>query len=259
MMRAERMNKYTFNWHITPATDTEYALTIPPFDVVVRDNTLTLKAAADAAGEQRLRAQADEVAHNLARSLSYEHGERFEVAFESYNVLRATGQQSVTGTIHITVKPAVVSASGTADFEVRDAGGNVIDSSALRREREQQALQRRVALRAMRSANNANLRDMLDHWSRYASDPEGRLHPLYDVLQVAERLYGDRKRAARGLNLSDADLSDLGRISNDPTVLNGRHPGKSRGPHRTASEAEVSTCERVARAIIENYAAKVVT
>jgi hypothetical protein len=78
------------------------------------------------------------------------------------------------------------------------------------------------------------------------------------VLQVAERLYGSRKRAAAALNILDPELSDLGRISNDPTVLNGRHPGRALGPHRIATEAEVATCERVARAIIETYAAKIV-
>jgi hypothetical protein len=99
---------------------------------------------------------------------------------------------------------------------------------------------------------------MLDHWTRYAADSDGRLHPLYDVLQMAERLYGDRKKAASALNLSDGVLTGLGRISNDPTVLNSRHPGKSRGPHRIATELEVDTCERVARAIIENFAATII-
>jgi hypothetical protein len=58
--------------------------------------------------------------------------------------------------------------------------------------------------------------------------------------------------------MSDTSLSDLAAVSNDPTVLNGRHPGRSLGPHRIASEAEVTTCERVAKAIIDNYAAKIV-
>lgn len=158
----------------------------------------------------------------------------------------------------MTIRPATVAATGTVDFEVRDAAGNIIDSTALRREREHQAMQQRVALQATRADRDANLRDMLDHFGRYIADPDGRLHPLYDVLQVAERLYGGRRRAASALNILDADLSDLGRISNDPTVLNGRHPGRAPGPHRVATAPEVAACERVARAIIENYAATVV-
>lgn len=147
---------------------------------------------------------------------------------------------------------------GVADFEIRDAAGEVIDSSALQRERQRQETQVRIGDLARRAARDPNLLDMIDHQSRYDADPDGRLHPLYDVLQVVERLYGGRKQAALALNISEADLSDLGRVTNDPKVLSGRHPGKSQGPHRTASEGEVATCERVARAIIQNYAAQIV-
>src|SRR5439155_22845468 len=104
---------------------------------------------------------------------------------------------------------------------------------------------------------NPNLPGMLEHRTRYTSATDGRLHPLYDVLQVIERLYRGRKKAAKALNMTCAELDALARINNDPNVLNGRHPGNSPGPHRTASEAEVNTCERVARAIIDNYAAKI--
>jgi hypothetical protein len=247
------MNKYTFNWNLKPAIEAEYAFKVPPFEVVARGDMLTLTATADAAEEQRLGTQADEVAHDLARALSYEHGKRFEVAYQGSHVLLATGQQRVSATFQVIVKPAV-----SVKAEVRDTSGNVVDNSALQREQERQAMQQRITDLARRAARDPNLRDMLDHRSRYVDDPDGRLHPLYDVLQVAERLYDGRKEAATALNLSIADLSNLGRISNDPTVLNGRHPGKATGPRRIATKAEVNTCERVARAIIENYAAKIV-
>ena len=251
------MNTYTLYWDIAPAAaDGEYVLKVPPFDVLVRKGTLALTATADTADEQRLRAQAAEVAYSLARSLSYEHGKRFTVLYTGDLVVLPNEQRRLSATAQITCQPAV--SLGNVGIEVRDAAGNVIDSPALRRERAEQAMRQRVALQATRAVRDANLRDMLDHWSRYAADLDGRLHPLYDVLQVAERLYGSRKKAAAALNILDADVSDLGRISNNPTVLNGRHPGAAPGPHRIATEAEVKTCERVAQAIIENYAAKIV-
>ena len=257
-MHAESMNRYTFNWNITPALEVEYAVTISPFEIKALGNTLALATTADASDEQRVRTQADDMAHNFARSLSYEHGERFVVAAAGGRVLYPTGQQRVTASFRITVRPAAVATSGTLDFDARDAAGNVIDSSALRRERERQAAHQRITDSTRRAGIDPNLKDMLDHWSRYTGDSDGRLHPLYDVLQVVERLYGGRRKASSALKISQGDLSDLGHISNDPTVLNGRHPGNSPGPHRTASETEVRTCERVARAIIENYASKVV-
>jgi hypothetical protein len=249
------MNKYAFNWSITPQPPVEYSGVVPPFDVAVRGSTLTVTtSSANRIDEQNLREQADQVAHNLARSLSYEHAERFEVAYGGCEVETPTGRNVVRG---ITVG-ASLSMSASCDFEVRDTAGNVIDSSALRRERERQAAQQRITDLTRRAPSDPNLRDMLDHWSRYAADPDGRLHPLYDVLQVAERLYGGRMKAAGSLNIDEKDLNDLGRISNDPAVLNSRHPGESQGPHRVATESEVSTCKRVARSIIDNYASKIV-
>ena len=256
---ADSVNKYTFHWSITPVAETEYTLQVPPFEVVARGNTVTLSITiTEVADELSLREQAKEIALNLARSLSYEHRERFEVAFAGSDVLYSNGGQSTTASYRITVKPETFSTGDSADVEVRDAAGNVIDSSAIRRERQRQVTHDRISARARRAAIDANLRDVLDHWSRYAADSDGRLHPLYDVLQVAERLYGNRRKVALELKIADIDLSDLGRISNDPTVLNGRHPGKTRGPHRIASEAEVNTCERVARTIIESHASKIV-
>jgi hypothetical protein len=234
------MNKYIFKFKVTPGFDVEYKVSVPLFDATLRDETLVLKATADAADESRLHEQADLVARDLVRSLSYELADGFAVEFQSRHVLRDTGQQSVTATFRVEVLPA--------DFEERKAAER----------RERQAAESRIADLAKRATIDANLRDMLEHWSRYAADPEGRLHPLYDVFQVAQRLYGGRKNVAVALNVSEADLSNLGRISNDPTVISGRHPGRAQGPHRIATEVEATTCERVARALIENQAAKTI-
>lgn len=166
------MNKYTFKWKLTPAPPTEYALTVLPFDLAVVGSKVELRATADAADEQRLHAQSGHVARSLARSLSYELAERFDVEYQGRHVLRSTGQQSVSFSVKIVVNPS--------DFQAREA--------AARREREGQAAQLRILDRTRRAAMDANLRDMLEHWSRYVADPEGRLHPLYDVLQIAERV-----------------------------------------------------------------------
>jgi hypothetical protein len=117
------------------------------------ENTLTLEATADDADEQSLRAHADEVAHNLARSLSFERGERFEVAFGGYHALRPAGQQGVIGYVHATLKPGAISASGTAEWEARDAAGNVIDSSA-----DVGYIDRRIVAAAIGANASASLR-----------------------------------------------------------------------------------------------------
>jgi hypothetical protein len=231
------MNEYTFKFGITPSVIAEYEVNLPPFRCIVRDTKLALKASA--ADDQQLREQARQVANDLAKSLSYELRDRFKIQYQGRDVLHDTGQQSVALCLHFTIKPARVE----------------IDTSTLEFERQQ--VQERVFDLTRREALDPALGDMLEHWRRYEGDPDNRLHSLYDVLQVAERLYGNRKKIALALNVSVADLTDLGRISNDRTLINGRHPGESPGPHRIATEVEGSTCERIARTLIENYAAKV--
>jgi hypothetical protein len=246
------MSKYTFNFSIKPGAAVDYAVTVSPFHAVLREATLALTTNADDSDEEKLREQADQVAHDLARSLSYERTERFLVAYLGRHVIMPTGQQRVSASFQITVNPAP-----SVDFQVRDAAGSITDSTTLQRERERLAAQQRLVDRAIRAAADPNFRDMLEHWARYGADPDGHLHPLYDVLQVAERLFGGRKQAASALHMSEADLDRLGRISNNPTILTGRHPGKSQGPHRIAADSEVNICERVARTVIEGYAAKI--
>lgn len=226
-----------------------YSLALPPFDIVVRGNTLAITASADLTDKQRIREQADGVAQDVARSLSYELAGTFEIEYRNCDLLALAGGEGVS--VGDTVPP-----SDGFEVEPRDAAGRVI-STAHQRELERQETQQHLTDLSKRAAIDPNLRDMLVHWSRYVADPDGRLHPLYDVLQVVERVYGDRRKAASQLGISYGELRKLGQISNDPTVLNGRHPGNSLGPHRTASEPEVNTCERVVREIIKKHASKI--
>jgi hypothetical protein len=249
------MNKYTFSWSLAPAVPIEYTVSVLPFDVVVRENKLTLTADADPTEEQKLQNEADRIAHGLALSLSYRYATCFEVTYENYQVLAPDGRQRVSVSAHIVADACLI--ADIAEFEVRDADGNVVNSSSLQKERQHKVDQHGLVELTRRATGDANLRDMLNHWHRYVGDPDGRLHPLYDVLQVVERVYHGRGSVASALNMCGADLSYLAKITNDPTVLNGRHPGKSQGPHRLATETEVADCERIARAVIDNYASKI--
>jgi len=263
------MNKYAFTWTVEPASPAEYSLAVVPFEIVVREKSLTLVASADAAEEQKLASEADRVAHDLAKVLSYEHGERFEVVRAGYSYRMLGSAQG--GSIVVHSEPPACGASAVGpEVVIRDSIGRIVGGTAIEREQKRQATQQRLADLTKRAALDSNLRDMLDHWHRYVGDPDERLHPLYDLLQVVERRYAlpkparernsskVRANAAKQLKMDANDLENLGEITNKVELLNGRHPGASQGPHRTATEVEVDTCERVARSIIENYAAKIV-
>ena len=123
----DSMNKYTFTFKVKPGIDVEYKISVAPFDAVIREETLVLTATADEADEDRRRKQADQAAHDLIRSLSYELADGFAVEFQGRHVLRDTGQQSVTFTVKVDILPA--------DLESRRAVER----------RERQAAQSRIA------------------------------------------------------------------------------------------------------------------
>jgi len=263
------MNKYSFTWTIEPASPAEYSLAVVPFEIVVREKSLTLVTTADAAEEQKLVSEADRVAHDLAKVLSYENGKRFEVVRAGYSYRILGGAQGGSIVVH-SERPGCGASAVGPEVVIRDSIGRIVGGTAIEREQKRQATQQRLADLTKRAALDSNLRDMLDHWHRYVGDPDERLHPLYDVLQVVERRYAlpksarernsskVRANAAKQLKMDANDLENLGEITNKVELLNGRHPGASQGPHRTATEAEIDTCERVARSIIQNYAAKIV-
>jgi hypothetical protein len=234
------MDRYTFNFSITPVIDAEYEFAIAPFQVTIYETSLIVRVEGETSAEQRLQDEATLLAGDLARSLSYQLSIGYVVEYKNRHVRRESGQQSATVSFHLTVRPA--------DFQDREL--------AAKQQREQ--AQPRIVDMARRAAADRDLRDMLRLWLRYENDPEGRLHPLYDILQVAERVCRGTKNTATALSTSVSKLKQLRKISNDFSIANGRHPGRSSGPHRKASDSEVSMCETIARRLIEAYAKKVV-
>ena len=102
------MNEYTLYWKLPPPTDAEYALTVVPFNVVLRGNTMALTTRADQADEKRVRERADRVAHSLAKSLSYENGDQHEIVYTGDLVVTANGQRHLSAIAGIiNVKPVL--------------------------------------------------------------------------------------------------------------------------------------------------------
>jgi hypothetical protein len=182
--------------------------------------------------------------------LSFIRNDRFKVLYASHEIDTPNGRQIFASvTIH-------GKATMSADLTLLNDAGEIVDSSEMQRERQRKAHEYEIGALTNRIANDLVLGEMIGHWERYAGDVEGRLHPLYDLLEVTVRIYKGRSNAAAALGIGSKDLDELGHITNDKRILNGRHPGQTPGPHSVASDSDVNTCERVARLIIERYAAK---
>ncbi len=245
------MNEYVFTWTLQPAgvvTDT-YTAESGPFVITVATDRITIRVWAPETDRDQLVGEARQLVENLANLFRAQYHHALALGSVAIETLHSDSRRRdievrlIGGTLRIS--------GGVADFIVRDTNGKIIDSSEIRRQREGQEQRRRIIHLAARAAQDPVLSEMLRYRTEYECNGRRRLHHLYDLLQVAERVYGRREDVADALHLNERDLSELGRISNEPTLTNGRHPGESSGPHRPATPEEIRTCERVADAIID--------
>lgn len=249
------VKEYVFTWGLRPAgivTDT-FSLESGPLIVTVRGDRIEFRAWAEESEKEQLQRQAAALAGNLAVMLSIQYGTAITLgptAAETYHVEPGVVRKDIEVRV---IGGQFTMTGGAVDFELRDANGNVIDSSEMRRQEERRRLRGRSIQLAARACDDTALREMLQHRAQYEADLSGRLHHLFDILEVAERVHGSRRKAADELHLSDHDLSELARIANDKNLINGRHPGQS-SEHHLASPEEVAICERVADMIIDAQA-----
>jgi hypothetical protein len=247
------MNEYAFTWALQPAGIVTYTFKEEsgPFIIIVKTDRIEMRVCAPETHKDQLVREAGQLVSNLAKVLAAQYHVALQVGpqtIETYPSDRPASKDIEVGIIGHILRASI----GTLDPIVGDVSGNIIDSSEMRRDREQQEQARRAIYLAAQAAQDSVLSEMLGYRKEYECDPLGRLHHLYDILRVAQREYGGRKAAATGLHLSfDDDLDKLGRISCNPELTNGRHRGDSPGPHRPATSEEVATCERVADAIID--------
>lgn len=246
------MREFVFTWTLQPAgiVMDEFSFDSGgPLIVSIKRDRLEIRAYAAENEKDRLRQEAAALASNLAHTLGMHYHAAITLGppmLKTFHAEPCSNRMDVA----VTITGGQISMSGDLSFELRDAAGNVIDSSEMRREEERRRKRRRTIHLATRACEDPVLREMLEYRAQYEADPLGRLHHLYDILQVAERVYRGREGAADRLKLSLGDLRGLARIANDPNLTNARHPGES-PEHHPASVEEIETCERVADAIVD--------
>lgn len=133
-----------------------------------------------------------------------------------------------------------------ADAVVISANGPVITDSRKKRMSE-------LVRFADDAAKNETLRRLSDYMLDYYADPEKRLAPLYDIIELATKVFGDRGKAISSLGISARHWKKAAAIMNNPTIRSGRHRGQELGKQRDPTPAEVRSSEAVAEQIVSEY------
>jgi hypothetical protein len=66
---------------------------------------------------------------------------------------------------------------------------------------------------------------MLDMQAAFYVDPEKKIAPLFDIVELIEAEYRGESGAANALGISRNALEEVKRIANDPAIRTARHPG----------------------------------
>lgn len=117
----------------------------------------------------------------------------------------------------------------------------------------------KVLALAEKSRRDSTLKQMLDYIGKFRDDPEKKLGPLYNIIELAETKLGGEKGAPKSLDIKDNAWKKAKRTMNRKTILTSRHPGKGKQPKRSITDKELAHCIKVAEAIINSYASRLLS
>ena len=241
-------------WNYSPSAffEDRTVITFPEGELVAHSGsaTYTTALAADPVSDAARALIAQQVAAVFAarRLLA---GTPFTLDGPSIIQHQPGGGRSITLSIAgVVVKSSV----GHVDLVVRNSTGSITRDTKAERMTSEGAFVGELAPKLLRSDV---LRRMVASYGRAIEDSANELVNLYEVRDAVSAHLGG-EHAARGiLGIARADWQTLGRLANDEPLREGRHRGRQAGELRNATSVELDEARRIARLIIDAFAATV--
>jgi hypothetical protein len=242
--------KYEFCWTVSPSRcrGWQETIEIDGLELEIVDDRVLVRTENADDPEEQIRSRAGFVVADLVRSMSLYEG--LQLSHE-FSYVKATPD---SGLAHLGVdrQDGMVMSDNVAytAFAYIKCDAVIVKSS------ERVNLQS-ILSDVTRLRRSQPFRSMVNFMIEFRADPQRKLAPLYDILEIATTEFGGRKEVAKALRLPEAMLGDLGRIANDPAIRTARHPGRNANALRDISAAELSECERTAEEIIRAFAGQI--
>jgi hypothetical protein len=210
------MTSYEFCWTVLLDRKREWAqkFTVDGFDVQVSGDLILVRAGSLGISENELKARAEGIVAHLVRAMEYRERQRFTAELKHIRRLPDAGPEEIG--LAFGDKIEMRDEARTTMFSYIGCGAVLVENPAKVKLRE--ILQDFARLQRSRSLGR-----MFDLITEFRSDPEKRLGPLYDILQIVETEFRGRDAAADALGMSHGSLRKLGRILNNKTIRTGRH------------------------------------
>lgn len=245
------MANYTFSFPITPKIGRTWPnkKTCDGFEIEVRDDELLLCIDSADGSDDRLKANAQELAACLIAAMSFQ--EKQPLSGVLGRVVK-TFPDGRTGTALLPSDKMemgdrvdfVVEASHSADAYV------VLDSRAVEADV--------ITTFALRARRSVSLKHMLDWMEEFHRDPDRKLAPLFDIVELVEKELGGLDKTRDRLGISRQGLEKAMQVANDDSIRTARHPGVRPTSLREITPEELNHCIKTAEAIIRSYAENVI-
>jgi len=94
---------------------------------------------------------------------------------------------------------------------------------------------------------------LLNSYKSAMNDPNNEFVHLYEIRDALSKKFGGENKACKALNISGPQWSQLGNLTNNPSLRQGRHRGKNPGTLRNATVEELTEARNIAFFFVEAY------
>jgi hypothetical protein len=224
------------NWHTTVSHD--------GFEIEIAADWIEARIE-DVGHQESQRGRIEPFVHGVARTIGLKEKKRFTATLGSIAKFDArTNRRDTTAFLSGT---ALGTSTGHAEMVLRSSDGTIITDT--RQERISGML-----CFADSSSQDQTLTRMSDYLLEYYSDPGKRLAPLFDIIELADKSFGGRERAANALGISNRQMKSATGVMNNKEIRSSRHRGQALGNQRDPQPEEMRQCEAVAEKIVTEYA-----
>jgi hypothetical protein len=241
-----RMATNEFRFGIKPAIPGRWHTTAnhDGFEIEIAEDCIEARIEDDGEPETQ-QGRIEPVIHGIVRHIGLTEKKRFTATICSLSSVDARSNRRDTTAFLSGI--AVGTATGHAEMVLHASDGSIITDT--RQERITSMLRF-----AESSSKNQTLTRMSDYLLEYYSDSGKRLAPLFDIIELAEKSFGGRERAANALGISNTQMKSAAAVMNNKEICSSRHRGQALGNQREPQPEEVRLCEAMAEKIVTEYA-----
>jgi hypothetical protein len=230
-----------FRWGVKPTIPGHWQSAEPheEFEIQIAGDWIEARVV-DNGKQDSQRYRAEEIIMRLVRYISLRERKRFAAIFSSVSRFdSASNRRDVT--VLVSGAGCVISA-GHVDVGVRSADGTVLRDS-----RNERMLEMR---RFVATKEDENVKRMSEYLLDYYADPEKKLAALFDIIELATKIFGHEHTTARALQIDRQEMQDATKTMNESRIRTSRHRGKHLGRQRDVTSDEKRKCEVVAERIV---------